>query len=365
MSSVEAGFAVRDGIFRVYPDADVIVKPLADGGEGTTEALVKGLGGELVTVDVTGPMQKPTCATYGIIPETKLAIIEMAAAAGITLVENNERNPWKATTFGVGEMINDAINHGCRDFIIGIGGSATNDAGLGMLNALGFEFLDETGEKVGITAECISKIKKIEDKNVPDVLRECNFKIACDVKNPLCGEMGATYVFGPQKGVSDGDRAILDADIRNYANIAAKTVGGNHSEFPGAGAAGGIGFAFISFLRGELLPGVELVLDVLNIEADMVDADFVITGEGRLDSQTAMGKAPVGVAKLAKKHGATVIGLAGSVTDDAKDCNENGIDAYFSILQEVSTLEDAIDKNNAIINIKNSTEQIFRLIKAV
>ena len=364
MSSIEAGLAVRDGILRVYPDADIIVKPLADGGEGTTEALAEGLGGELVTVDVSGPMQIATCATYGIVPGTKLAIIEMAAAAGITLVNTDERNPWKASTFGVGEMILDAINRGCRDFVIGIGGSATNDAGLGMLTALGFEFLDANGDKVGIAADSLRKIQTINIGKAHPALSNCKFHVACDVNNPLFGENGATYIFGPQKGVTKEDRVVLDADIRHFASVTSATLNNDYSEYSGAGAAGGIGYAFLSYLGGSLSPGVELILDALDIEEDMIDADFVVTGEGRLDSQTAMGKAPIGVAKLAKRHRATVIGLAGAVTEDADKCNENGIDAYFSILQEVSTFEEAVDKNNAMRNMAITTEQIFRLINA-
>ena len=365
MSSIEAGFAARDGILRVYPDADIIVKPLADGGEGTTEALAKGLGGELVTVNVSGPMQIPTCATYGIVPETKLAIIEMAAAAGITLVKNDERNPWKASTYGVGELILDAIERGCRDFVIGIGGSATNDAGLGMLTALGFEFFDVSGDKVGKDAENLRRIQKIDTGKAHPALSTCKFHIACDVNNPLFGENGATYIYGPQKGVTTEDKAVLDADIRHFASVTSEALRNDYSEYAGAGAAGGIGYAFLSYLGGSLSPGVELILDALDIEEDMFDADFVVTGEGRLDSQTAMGKAPIGVARLAKKYGATVIGLAGAVTEDADKCNENGIDAYFSILQEVSTFEAAVDKNNAMRNMAITTEQIFRLINSI
>ena len=364
LSSLEAGLAVRNGVFRVYPDADVIVKPLADGGEGTTDALVRSLGGEYVKVDVCGPMLDRVEATYGMIPDEKLAIIEMASASGLTLVDEKKRNPWKATSFGVGQMINDAISRGCREFIIGIGGSATNDAGLGMLSALGFEFIDEEEEKVGITAENLCKIKTIDHKNVNDLLPECNFRIACDVNNPLCGENGATYIYGPQKGVLEKDKAILDLDIKHFAAITEDFVHIDNSHYPGAGAAGGIGFAFLSYLNGKLLPGVELIIDAIGLESDLLNADFVVTGEGCLDHQTSMGKAPVGVAKLAKKHGATVIGIAGAVSEDAGNCNENGIDAYFSIQQKITSFADAVDKNNAISNIENTTEQVFRLIRA-
>jgi glycerate kinase len=360
LSSLEAGSAIRAGILAVVPAASVIVKPLADGGEGTTEALVQGFGGQSITLTVQGPMAEKTEATYGFVPERKLAIIEMATAAGLTLVPHQDRNPWKASTCGVGEMIADAIGRGCRDFIIGIGGSATNDAGLGMLSALGFSFRDGNGAVVGTAADSLRRIETVDTGRVPAVLRDCTFQVACDVNNPLCGENGATYIYGPQKGVAIEDRDRLDADVRHFASITERFLGEDFSKHAGAGAAGGLGFAFLSYLHGKLSAGVDLIIDAIDLESNLVDADFVLTGEGRLDLQTAMGKAPIGVAKRAKKHGATVIGLAGAVTEDAKKCNEHGIDAYFPILQEVTSLEEAMDKENAYRNMKNTTEQIFR-----
>ncbi|GHU62834.1 glycerate kinase [Clostridia bacterium] len=365
LSSLEAGSAIRAGIFRVYPDANVIVKPLADGGEGTTEALVQGLGGDVIPVSVHGPMRGTVEAIYGFLPEKKLAILEMAMAAGITLVQNDEKNPWDATTYGVGEMILDAIGRGCRDFIIGIGGSATNDAGLGMLTALGFEFKDASGKSVGITPKSLRKIVTVHTENVPPDLKDCKFNVACDVNNPLFGENGATYIYGSQKGVTPEDRAVLDNDIRHFASVTAAATGRDFSAFPGAGAAGGLGFAFLSYLQATLSPGIDLILDAVELEKDLAGADFAVTGEGRLDHQTAMGKAPIGVAKLAKNHGAKVIALAGSVTEDARACNENGLDAYFPILQGVSTLEEAMDKDTAARNMENTAEQVFRLIHAM
>jgi glycerate kinase len=365
LTSLEAGAAVRAGIFRVYPDADVIVKPLADGGEGTTEALVQGLGGETVPVSVRGPMQGKVDAAYGFLPDKNLAILEMAMAAGITLVKNEDKNPWKATTYGVGEMILDALDRGCRDFIIGIGGSATNDAGLGMLTALGFAFMDKTGAAVGISADSLRNIETVDLSKIPPALRDCHFQVACDVDNPLCGENGATYVYGPQKGVTAEDRAALDADIRHFAAVTAAALGRDCSLCPGAGAAGGIGFAFLAYLQAVLTPGVDLILDAVGIEADMENADFVITGEGCLDLQTAMGKAPIGIAKRAKKHGARVIAFAGAVTEEARKCNENGIDAYFPIVPGIVTLAQAMDKENAARNMENTAEQVFRLLRAV
>ena len=305
LSSMEAGRAIEQGILNVLPDTEVTVKPLADGGEGTTEALVEGMGGELVKVQVHGPLETPVTAAYGMIQETGTAIMEMAAAAGIILVGKDKR-PLEATTYGVGEMIKDAIGRGCRKFIIGIGGSATNDGGIGMLTALGYEFLDEDGEPAGIGADALGRVVEIRTANVLPELKECHFRIACDVTNPLCGENGATYIYGPQKGVTEEMREGLDAAMGSYAEVTKKCMGTDCALMEGAGAAGGLGFAFLSFLGAELLPGIELVLDAVGMEKAMEGADLVFTGEGRLDQQTAMGKAPVGIARLAKKCGAEI-----------------------------------------------------------
>ncbi len=364
LTSMEAGRAIRDGVLKVLPDTEVIVKPLADGGEGTTEALVEGLGGEMVYVDVHGPLETRVKAGYGWIAETKTAIMEMAAAAGIIIVGKDKR-PLDATTYGVGEMIKDAVLKGCQNFIIGIGGSATNDGGIGMLTALGYEFLDQDGKAVGIGGGALKDIAAIKTENVMPELKECQFKIACDVTNPLCGTNGATYIYGPQKGVTEDLRDDLDQALGSYAEVTKKYLGTDFAESEGAGAAGGLGFAFLSYLHGNLQPGIDLVLDAVEMEKAMEGADLVFTGEGRLDYQTAMGKAPVGIAKLAKKHGAKVIALAGAVIEGAEKCNENGIDAYFPILQQIVTLDEAMDAKTAKENMKKTTEQVIRLVAAV
>ena len=364
LTSYEAGEAVREGILKAV-DAEVIVKPLADGGEGTTEALAGGLGGEMIAVDVMGPLRHKTKAVYGYVPETKLAIIEMAAAAGIVLAEEKGKDPMEATTYGVGEMIRDAIDRGCRNFIVGIGGSATNDGGIGMLTALGFAFFDSEGDRVGFGAKDLAKIAAVSTDYAMPELKECHFKVACDVTNPLCGTNGATYVYGPQKGVTEDMRDELDSAMAHYAKITGKYMHNDFAESPGAGAAGGLGFAFLSYLGGELQPGIELVMDAVKLEDCMQDADYVVTGEGRLDFQTAMGKAPVGVAKLAKKYGATVIALAGCVTDEAVTCNEKGIDAFFPILTKIVSLQEAMEQQTARKNMVKTAEQAFRLIAAV
>ena len=364
LSSMEAGHAIEQGIRNVLPETKVLVKPLADGGEGTTEALVEGLGGDMVQVQVHGPLETPVNAAYGVIRESNTAIMEMAAAAGIILVGKDKR-PLDATTYGVGEMIRDAITRGCREFIIGIGGSATNDGGIGMLTALGYEFLDAEGKPAGIGAGALYKVAKICDDKVMPELKDCHFRIACDVTNPLCGENGSTYIYSPQKGVTVELRDELDHAMGAYAQVVKAYNGTDYAKTPGAGAAGGLGFAFLSFLSGELLPGIELVLDAVEMDKAMEGADLVFTGEGRLDYQTAMGKAPVGIAKMAKKHGAKVIALAGAVIEGAQECNEQGIDAYFPILRQVVTLDEAMDPATARKNMVETTEQVMRLVAAV
>lgn len=360
LSSMEAGDAIKEGIIRVKPDAKVIVKPLADGGEGTTDALIEGLNGKRIDVTVTGPLGSPISAYYGYVKETNTAIIEMASAAGITLAA--EKNPLAATTYGVGEMIMDAIGRGCQNFIIGIGGSATNDGGIGMLQALGYKFLDKDGQDIGRGGQALSKVTFINTSNVYKPLSGCHFQVACDVINPLCGPNGATYVYGPQKGVTEEIKDALDAGMAHYAEVTAKTMGNDYAYADGAGAAGGLGFAFLSYLNAELTPGIELVLNAVELEKELKDADIVVTGEGRLDCQTAMGKAPVGVARLAKQYGAVVIAFAGGVTKDAAACNDAGIDAFFPIVRGITSLEEAMEPENARANMMDSVEQVFRLL---
>ena len=361
LASMEAGLAIKEGILKAKPDAKVIVKPLADGGEGTTDALIEGLHGEKISLTATGPMGDPVSCYYGYLPESKTAIIEMAQAAGITLV-NGTKDPMKATTYGVGEMILHAMGKGCRNFIIGIGGSATNDGGIGMLKALGFQFADAEGNDAGEGAKALGIVDAVLLENVVAELKECKFCVACDVKNPLCGSDGATYIYGPQKGVTDEMKESVDQAMRNYASVTAKATGTDYSKAPGAGAAGGMGFAFLSYLNATLTPGIELILDAVKLEEELKDADIVVTGEGRLDHQTAMGKAPVGVARLAKKYGAKVLAFAGAVTEGAVACNEEGIDAFFPIVRGVTTLEEAMNPVNARKNMIATVEQVFRLL---
>ena len=363
LSSLEAGNAIKQGIKRVYQDAKIIVKPLADGGEGTVEALVSGMNGKIETVVATGPLGDKIESSYGIIPEKRLAIMEMASIAGITLLSLKQRNPLYTTTYGLGEMIKDAISKGCKNFIIGIGGSATNDGGIGMLQALGFDLLDKDGNQVPLGARGLKDLVKIDDKNVLPELKKCQFKIACDVTNVLCGENGCSVVFGPQKGATSQMIKDMDQWLYNFANLAKKKYPHSDALVPGTGAAGGLGFAFLTFVKATLESGIDIILETIDLKSDLKDVDVVVTGEGCLDRQSAMGKAPVGVAKMAKLYNKPVIAFAGSVTKEAKLCNQEGIDAYFPIIRNITTLQEAMAKENAKNNLTDTVEQVFRLWK--
>ena len=365
LTSLEAGEAIQKGILRAMPDAEVIVRPLADGGEGTVEALTKGMNGRYEKITVTDPLGRPTDAVYGILEDSHTAIIEMSAAAGITLIDAKDRNPMNTTTYGVGELIKDAIGKGCRHFFIGIGGSATNDGGIGMLQALGYGMLDAEGKQVSFGAKGLAELVSITDENVLPELKECTFQIACDVKNPLCGEQGCSAVFGPQKGATPDMIAQMDSWLGKYALLTANRYKKADSQYPGTGAAGGMGFAFLSYMNAELRSGVQIVLEETKLEEYIRNADIVVTGEGCLDGQSVMGKAPIGVAGLAKKHQKKVIAFAGCVTGDAKVCNQNGIDAFFPILRNVVTREEAMQAENARRNMTDTAEQVFRLIKVI
>ena len=361
LSSEMAGNAAKEGILRVFPEAEVSVLAIADGGEGTTRAICSAAGGEIRQALVCDPLGRQVLAEYGVLPDGR-AVIEMSCASGITLLSERERAPLYTSTFGTGQLIRAAIKDGCQKFIIGIGGSATNDGGAGMLEALGFELLDGSGKKIPKGAIGLEKLEKIQCNNALSELRECEFYIACDVTNPLCGEHGASVVYGPQKGADAETVKRLDALLMRFADISSKSFGKDFRDHPGAGAAGGLGFAFLTFLSGKLRPGIELVIEAIGLEERLKHADIVITGEGRLDGQSCMGKAPVGVARLAKKYGKRVIAFAGCVTEDARLCNAEGIDAFFPILRTPCTLAEAMDVDNAARNLTATAEQVLRLL---
>lgn len=362
MTSSEAGQAAREGILRVYPDADVKVFSIADGGEGTVETLTAGMGGELISVKVKNPLMEDMEATYGILNGTT-ALIEMSAAAGITLVPKENLNPMHASTYGVGQMIGDAIARGCRDFVIGIGGSATNDGGVGMLQALGFAVRNADGEPVSFGAKGLRDIAEIDGSNALELLKECSFRVACDVNNPLYGDRGCSRIFAPQKGATEAQVVLMDQWMRHYSEVASKTIPGADPDFPGAGAAGGLGFAFLTFLGASLRPGIDLILQLIQLEDSIKTADIVITGEGKMDAQTVMGKAPVGVARLAKRYNIPVFAFAGAVLRDAGACNQAGIDAFFPIVRTPCTLEYAMAREHAVEHMKDTVEQVMRVFR--
>ncbi len=359
MTSLEAGESASTGIRRIYPDADITIRPLADGGEGTVDALTLGCGGTRTQVCVTGPLEKPVLCSYGILDAGKTAVIEMSGAAGITLLSETERNPLYTTTYGVGEVIRDAIARGCRHFIIGIGGSATNDGGIGMLQALGFDLLDQEGVPVRHGALGLRDLAVISDSHVLPELKECTFRIACDVTNPLCGPQGCSAVFGPQKGANETEVKLLDNALAHYADIVAPEL---KNAF-GAGAAGGLGFAMMAFLNAVPNPGADLVIDAVGLNEKSSDCDLAITGEGSIDFQTAFGKTPMAVTECVKKNSpnCTIVGLCGHLGKNVDVLYEKGLDALFPIVSGPQSLEEAME--NGELNLTRTAENVLRLIK--
>lgn len=357
LSSLQAGNAVKSGIEKLCDE--VVVRPIADGGEGSVEALADALGAEFQELAVQNPLGEKITARYALAGE--LGILEMASASGLTLIEKSRRNPLKTSTYGFGEMILHAASKGARKFIIGIGGSATNDAGTGMLSALGFKFTDERGETLAGTGENLIKIATISDADVPQSIKDSEFLIACDVDNPLFGENGAAYIYAPQKSADAAMVKQLDAGLINFASVVSKHLGRELWNSPGAGAAGGLGFGFVSFLNATLKPGIDIITEEIGLDRDMKDAELVITGEGRLDFQSSMGKTPCGVAKIAASYGVPVIALAGGISPCAGGCNERGIGAFFCILNEPMSLEHAMEPAVATQNLARVAEQAVRL----
>ena len=364
MTSLEAGEAARLGVLDAAPEAEVLVCPVADGGEGTTEAIVEGTDGKYVTAEVSDPLGRKITAEYGFI-SGGTAVIEMARASGITLVSDSERDVMESDTYGVGELILNALDLGARDFIIGIGGSATNDGGVGMLRALGYKFKKSNGEAISRGARGLSELSSVDIGGADTRLSECRFKVASDVKNPLTGPMGATYVYGPQKGVTEEMLPTLDAWMEKYADLTREVIPTADKNLPGGGAAGGLGFALVSYLGAELVSGAELITDLIGLSEKTVGADLVITGEGRLDAQSAMGKLPLGVARIAKAQGATVVALAGAVAEGASVLREFGIDAAFSILNSPMSLSEAMSGDNAKRNMRACAREVTSLLMAV
>ena len=351
LSALEVAGAIRDGFREIFPDATYVLLPVADGGEGTVQAMVEATGGTLVRLAVTGPLGRPVEAFYGLTGDGRTAVIEMAAAAGLMLVPPSQRNPLITTTYGVGELIRAALDRGARHIIAGIGGSATNDGGAGMVQALGGRLTDGAGRELGFGGGQLDKLAGIDISGLDARLKECRIEVACDVDNPLTGPKGASAVFGPQKGATPDLVRLLDANLAHYAGQIRIHLGLDVADKPGAGAAGGLGAAMSAFLGATLKPGVAIVTEAVGLEAQLADADLVITCEGRIDAQTVHGKTPIGVAAVAKRHGKPVIALAGSLGAGVEAVHQRGIEAVASVLSRPCRLEEALAEGGANLRV--------------
>lgn len=360
VSALGVAQAMKRGIHEVFPDAEVIKVPIADGGEGTVDALVTATNGRTMRTAVSGPLGEKLLAHWGILGDAETAVIEMAAASGLPLVPKDKRNPCITTTFGTGQLIEAALDHGLRKIIIGIGGSATNDGGTGMARALGARFLDQEGKELAQGGAALAKLASIDLQKLDARLAEATIVVACDVDNPLCGPRGASAVYGPQKGATPEMVAELDKALEHYAKIATTTTGKDVAGLPGAGAAGGLGAGLLFFSNAKLRPGVEIVLEATKFSELVSTASLVITGEGLTDFQTAYGKAPVGIARVAKQHNVPVVCLAGGLGKGAEDVYDHGIDGLMSIIPRPMTLEECMQNGRTLIE-----EGAARLCRAV
>ena len=360
VTALQAAEAIERGLHRVFPDAEIEKLPMADGGEGTAQSLVDATGGRILTESVVDPLGVEIEARYGVLGDGVTAVIEMAAASGLTLVPLAKRNPLVTTTYGTGQLIKAALDHGCRKLIIGIGGSATNDGGAGMAQALGAKLITASGEPIRWGGGGLHQLDAIGISELDSRIQETETVVACDVNNPLTGEDGASHVYGPQKGATPEMVQALDANLAHFDTILQRDIGVTVGDIPGAGAAGGLGAGLMAFLNAELKSGVALVIEATQLEKRISDADLVITGEGQINFQTVFGKTPIGVAKAAKAQGIPVVAIAGSISDDADGVYDAGIDAMVDIVPEPMPLEVAIE--NAPMLIANAAERAARLI---
>lgn len=359
LSALKVADSIEKGILKVDRDSEIIKVPMADGGEGTLQSLVDSHNGEVIEKEVMGPLGNKIKSHFGYLNDTKTGVIEMALASGLPLIPKDKLNPMKTTTYGTGELIKAALEKGAEELIIGIGGSATNDAGVGMAQALGAEFKDENGDEISFGGGQLEKIKKIHISNLDPRIKNVKIRAACDVSNKLYGPNGAAYVYGPQKGADEEMVKILDANLKHFAKILKEQLDIDIQNVRGSGAAGGLGAGLVAFLDAELESGIEIVLDATNLEEKMKDIDLVITGEGRLDGQTINGKTPIGVARVAKKKNIPVIAISAIFGEGIEKVTSSGIDAVFNMLQnlELSIEEDTEDWLQFV------SEQIIRLIK--
>jgi glycerate kinase len=362
LDAVSTADAIAAGFLRVYPDLDIVKIPMADGGEGLVHTLVAATGGKLITSQVTGPTGEPVDAVWGILGDGKTCVLEMAAASGLPLVPTDMRNPLYTTTYGTGELIRESLGANCSQIIIGLGGSATNDGGAGMAQALGARLIDEDGNDISFGATGVGKLNKIDTSTMDLRLNDVDIVVAVDVKNPLCGPSGASYVYGPQKGATPEMLPVLDDILFRYAAIIQRDLQVDVLQLPGSGAAGGLGAGLVAFLNATTRPGVDVVLDLVGMDDILkTGVDLVVTGEGEINGQTAFGKVPVGVAKAAKKHGVPVVALVGSISDGAPDVLKYGIDAYFSIIPRPMTLHESMASTSILLS--ELAEHCARLIR--
>lgn len=360
LSAKEAADNFELGIRRVLNNADIIKVPMADGGEGTVQSLVDGAGGEIIRLRVKGPLMKDVDSFYGILGDKKTAIIEMAAASGLPLLDKSERNPLKTTTYGTGELVLDALERGCRKIILGLGGSATNDGGTGFLAALGVKFKDKDGNTVSPVGGELSKLYDIDISSMDARLKECEFIAACDVDNPLVGEKGASHIFGPQKGADEEMVKLLDDNLSHYADVIKRVLNVDIKDYPGAGAAGGLGAGILAFLKAELKRGIDIVIELSDLENIIQGADLIITGEGMTDYQTRFGKTPFGVCKLGNKYNIPVIAISGGLGKDYRNLYQLGFKSIFSIADKPMSLEESIKNSESLL--QDAAERIIRLI---
>lgn len=363
LSASEVSGYIEKGVRKVFEAADIVRIPMADGGEGTVQSLVDSTNGVVVNVKVKGPLLKEVDAFYGILGDGTTAVIEMAAASGLPLLSEDERNPMVTTTYGTGELIRHALDKGCDSIIIGIGGSATNDGGAGMIKALGARLLDKDGKEVGCGGGCLDRVEAIDLSNMDKRLKCCRIIAACDVDNPLVGPRGASHIFGPQKGADEEMVKALDKNLLHYAEVVEKVTGIAIKDFPGAGAAGGLGGGLLAFLGAELKRGIDIVLEATGFEERIKDADIIITGEGRMDYQTQYGKTPYGVAQAAKKYGIPVIAIVGSVGQNAEVLYNMGFCGIFSIINRPMMLEEAVSESGRLLT--GTAENIMRMLRAL
>ena len=363
LSSAEVAACGERAVHRLCPDCKVVQLPVADGGEGTAETLTAALGGQSVTAIVHDPLGRLITARYGWIAQEQTALIEMAAASGLPLLPLEERNPWLTSTYGTGELIRNALERGCHKFLIAIGGSATNDGGMGLLQALGFRFLDAEGKELPGCGGSLQQIQQIDSSGVLVDLAQCQFTVACDVTNPFYGPTGAAYVFAPQKGADAEMVEALDQGLRHFAQLIHTTQGIAIDQLAGAGAAGGLGGGLVAFLNARLTPGIEMVLDALRFDTQITGADLIITGEGKLDAQTCMGKTPLGILRRAQQQGIPVVALGGAV-EASEALNQCGFLAVFPILPYPTSLTEAMDSSFTQQNIERTIAQVLRLFSA-